>query len=235
MLITAVDDTKRCLDQPSVMSITCEFDLVSPDLPLTGVAAALDTVLHVEDVITVSNGPPAVVFSARDTDPKRFETCLDECASLANYVSLKSEHSKSQYRVALDKSGVDVDLYQQLVDFPTHPIEATVTERKWRVRSQFADRADLASFWEACEPTSIGFHLVRLSRPNVDDVDDYGLTEPQHEAVLVAFEMGYYGVPREATLADIAEELDTTTSALSERLRRGHHQLIERTIRATSF
>ncbi len=217
------------------MCIVCEFDLVSPELPLTGVAADLDTALHVEDVIAVSDGPPAVVFSARDADPERLEPRLDECASLAGFVSLESGQSESQYRVALDESGVDVDLYQQLVDLPTHPTEATVTGRGWTVRSQFADRADLASFWDACEQTGIGFQLVRLSRPDVTGADDYGLTEPQHEAVLAAFEMGYYDVPREATLADIAEELDTTTSALSERLRRGHRQLIERTVRADSL
>lgn len=216
------------------MSIVCEFDLVSPALPLTGVATDLDTVLHVEDVITVSDGPPAVVFSARDADPERLETRLDECASFADYVSLESEQSEFQYRVALDEPGVDVDLYQQLVDLPTHPIEATVTGHGWTVRSQFADRGDLASFWDACERTDVGFQLVRLSRPTVDGVDDYGLTEAQHEAVLAAFEMGYYEVPRDATLADIAEELDTTTSALSERLRRGHRQLIGRTVRAAS-
>lgn len=217
------------------MSIDCEFDLVSPALPLTGVAADLDTVLHVEDVIAVSDGPPAVVFSARGVDRERLETLLDESASFAGYVSLESGQSASQYRVALDESGVDVDLYQQLVDLPTHPTEARVTGRKWTVHSQFADRADLASFWDACERTGIGFELIRLSRPNDADAEDYGLTEPQHEAILAAFEMGYYDVPRNATLADIAEELDTTTSALSERLRRGHRQLIERTVRAAAL
>ncbi|MFB6071067.1 MAG: helix-turn-helix domain-containing protein [Halanaeroarchaeum sp.] len=44
------------------------------------------------------------------------------------------------------------------------------------------------------------------------------LTEKQREAVAVAVEMGYYDDPRSATLADLADRLNVTRSALSQRL-----------------
>jgi hypothetical protein len=216
------------------MGIVCEFELVSEAMPLTDIAADLDTFLHVEDVISGTDGPPAVVFSATEVDPERLEPRLKDCTSLGDYVRLESELSESQYRVVLEQTEVDTDVYRQLVDLRTHPTGATVTENGWKVRAQFADREDLATFQDACEETEVGFQLLRLSEGSGDSADDYGLTGPQHEAILVAFEMGYFEIPREATLSDVAEELDTTTSALSERLRRAHHTLIERTVRTTA-
>lgn len=225
---------KGWLSEPVRMSIVCEFELVSEGLPLTSVAADLETLLHVEDVISGRHGPPALVFSATGVDPERLEPKLKDCASLAGYVPLESDLSESQYRVVLDEGVIDADVYRQLVDLRTHPTGATVTERGWRVRAQFADRGDLAVFRDACETADVGFRLLRLSEEIADAADDFGLTQPQNEALLTAFEMGYFDVPREATLSDIAAELDTTTSALSERLRRGQRTLIEQTVRTTA-
>ena len=215
------------------MSVVCEFELVSAAMPLTTVAADFDAVLRVVDVISGTHGPPALVFSAPEVDADRLESRLEASASLGDFVQLESGLMESQYRVALAETGVD-DIYRQLVDRRTHPTGATVRARGWKVRAQFADRTDLAAFREACQETDVGFRLLRLSEGRANGSDDYGLTSAQHEAVLVAFEMGYFEVPRDATLSDIAAELDTTTSALSERLRRGQRQLISRTIRATS-
>jgi predicted DNA binding protein len=43
---------------------------------------------------------------------------------------------------------------------------------------------------------------------------------------VVAAKQGYYQIPRETTVADIADALDISTQAASERLRRGMDQLI---------
>lgn len=217
------------------MSVVCEFELVSAEIPLTTVAADLDAVLRVEHVISGTHGPPALVFSAPEGDADRLESRLAAADTLAEFVTLESGLSESQYRVTLEETSTDAEVYRQLVDRRTHPTGATVTGRGWTVRAQFADRTELAAFREACQERNVGFRLLRLSERDAEGAADYGLTTAQHEALLVAFEMGYFEVPREATLSDIAVELDTTTSALSERLRRGQGQLIARTIRATNL
>jgi predicted DNA binding protein len=63
-----------------------------------------------------------------------------------------------------------------------------------------------------------------------DRPDDYGLTAPQRQALLLAAEYGYYDVPRNGTLTDIAGELDISEQAASQRLRRGTRALLESTI-----
>ncbi|CCQ32242.1 bacterio-opsin activator HTH domain protein [Halorhabdus tiamatea SARL4B] len=79
---------------------------------------------------------------------------------------------------------------------------------------------------------SVKFHLHRLFQSDSDDIDEYGLTAQQHNALAVAYDEGYFEIPREATLEDLADELDTTTSALSELLRRGQRRLVGRTVAA---
>jgi predicted DNA binding protein len=51
------------------------------------------------------------------------------------------------------------------------------------------------------------------------------------ETVKAAVESGYYGIPRDTTLEDLATDLNVSHQALSERLRRGHRALIESVIR----
>lgn len=55
----------------------------------------------------------------------------------------------------------------------------------------------------------------------------YGLTEPQHEALIAAFEAGYYAVPRDVTTTALAKEFGISDQALIERLRRAVSNLVE--------
>jgi predicted DNA binding protein len=210
------------------MSLVCEFELLSPDLPLTAIASDLETVLHVEDVISATRESPALVVSATGVDPDHLEEDLDDQPLIHEYVALESAYAESRYRISLD--GDPTGVYAHLVDLRTHPTGAVVTGRGWKVSARFADRSDLDAFRTACEETTVKFRPLRLFETEANPVDDYGLTAPQHEALRVATRMGYFDVPRNADLSDLADELDTTTSALSERLRRGQRQLIERTI-----
>jgi len=52
------------------------------------------------------------------------------------------------------------------------------------------------------------------------DVAFDALTDRQQEILLTALDLGYYEVPRQATQADIADELDRTMSTVGEHLRR---------------
>lgn len=210
------------------MSIVCEFELLSEDLPLTGVAAAIDTILTVDDVLSGTRGPPALVFSTSGVDPERLEAAMDDCEPVTEYVALESAVVESRYRVAIDTTHTDV--YTQLIDLQTHPMGAVVTGRGWKISAQFADRADLETFRVVCGDSGVEFRPRRVFEDSAEPGDDYGLTTPQHEALLTAYRMGYFEVPSEADLSDLAVELDTTTSALSERLRRGQRTLIGRTV-----
>jgi predicted DNA binding protein len=52
------------------------------------------------------------------------------------------------------------------------------------------------------------------------------LTDSQREALLVAFETGYFEEPRNATLGEVAADLDISQPAASGLLRRGIKRLV---------
>lgn len=60
----------------------------------------------------------------------------------------------------------------------------------------------------------------------------FGVTDPQREVLLLALERGYYTVPRNASLSDLAGDLGISSQAASERLRRGTQTLVANTLAA---
>ncbi|UPW00679.1 helix-turn-helix domain-containing protein [Halorussus gelatinilyticus] len=74
---------------------------------------------------------------------------------------------------------------------------------------------------------------------DVEEVGDYdrrhgtvagGLTDRQFEAASVAARLGYYEVPREASLADVADELDCAESTASNLLRKAEASVMRRIV-----
>lgn len=62
---------------------------------------------------------------------------------------------------------------------------------------------------------------------------EFGLTASQWKTLALAVERGYYDIPRRCTTAELADELDISAQAVTERLRRGitnltRHTLLER-------
>jgi predicted DNA binding protein len=105
-------------------------------------------------------------------------------------------------------------------------------EDGWRQTGWFADRdafSMFSSFWQE----HADFGLERLTRDGEPESPGDGLTDRQYEALRTAYELGYFDIPRRASLDDVAEELDITASSVSERLRRAQTQLIQETVATT--
>ena len=100
----------------------------------------------------------------------------------------------------------------------------------WHMRAMFPNRETLARTADFCEDHGLEFDLRQVREMDETPSGRWGLTHEQYEALRVAWEVGYFDVPREAKLGDIADRLDVSHQALSERLRRGHANLVQETI-----
>lgn len=115
--------------------------------------------------------------------------------------------------------------------------EATVLEAvsgdngRWEVKVLFPDEAALTAFHDYCHDHEFSLELRRVYHPeNPQEQAEYGLTQEQQEALEAAYHAGYFGVPREQTLTELAEDLGISRNALSARLRRGHRNLLANTL-----
>jgi hypothetical protein len=77
---------------------------------------------------------------------------------------------------------------------------------------------------ETLEASPLRFELRSVVRR---DDDESLLTPRQHESLMVANRLGYFEVPREATLAEVAAALDVDKSTASELIRRGSARVLE--------
>jgi predicted DNA binding protein len=93
-----------------------------------------------------------------------------------------------------------------------------------RIGTHLSDREVLDRLVEGLREISDRVDLRRLSRRGPDcsaepiTVDLSALTEKQRDAAILAVSRGYYRTPRRISAGQLAEELDITKSALSQRL-----------------
>lgn len=107
-------------------------------------------------------------------------------------------------------------------------IEMTGTSDGWELRLRFSDREDAMAFNEALAAEGVPVTLRRLNEASAR-TEPTPLSPEQTEALRKAHQAGYFRVPRESSIEELARETGISNSAFSERLRRGLDRLIERT------
>lgn len=99
-------------------------------------------------------------------------------------------------------------------------LRAVGQDDEWFLETRFAEREALSAFQQHCERRDVDFDLLRLYETRAPKLGRYDLTGLQRDALVTALEMGYFDVPRRATLAEVADELGLSPNAVSERIRR---------------
>ena len=115
-----------------------------------------------------------------------------------------------------------------LTDAKIALIEAVGTHRPWTFDIRGDDRAAIAAFQQGCREHDIPITLTNLhALTPLDTETGAGLTDPQEEALRLAYERGYFNTPRDVTMAELGEELGISQQAVASRLRRGIRQVLD--------
>lgn len=117
-------------------------------------------------------------------------------------------------------------LLTAIADLDVTLLRATGTREKWTFQLRAEDVDQLSRFRQYCREHGIEVTLVRLYPLSATRDDDYDLTPEQREALVLAFEEGYYDHPRKTDLEALAAELGITRPSLSSRLNRGYRNLV---------
>jgi len=84
----------------------------------------------------------------------------------------------------------------------------------------------LTGLWQFLRTNEIDVDVLRLSHTTASE-DTGRLTESQFEALVTAYEMGYFDESERVTQNEVATELGISRSSFSERLRRAQQHLVE--------
>ncbi|SFF88822.1 GAF and HTH_10 associated domain-containing protein [Halopelagius inordinatus] len=110
-------------------------------------------------------------------------------------------------------------------------ISASGSKSGWTFELRAEAVRSFSQFQAYCDDHEIPVTLARLNRLTETTTGrGYNLTEGQYEALILAFERGYYDEPRETNLEELAEELGISRPSFSARLKRGYRNLLTATI-----
>ena len=107
------------------------------------------------------------------------------------------------------------------------------TASGWTFTVRGDTRKAVAAFQRYCQDHGIPIRISSIHELTPLHAPAYELTDTQQEALLLAFERGYFDSPREASLEELADKLDISHQAVASRLRRGTRRLIAGTLADT--
>ena len=135
------------------------------------------------------------------------------------------------YRVEFSELGEETDLLPELIEVGAVLQSVIGTNEGWTLRGRFPNRTALDHIYQFCRNHQIDIRIDAVYDQRTWTKDGLPtLTEPQREILVEAVESGYLSIPRECSLATLAERLDISESAASERFRRAVGNLIEQTV-----
>jgi predicted DNA binding protein len=163
-------------------------------------------------------------FWAHDTDPDALEASLEVDEDVIDVRMLDQLNDRALFRVEWVP---DIDgLVQSIIEHEAAILEAIGTNDRWEFQLRFPDSAAISSFQAALDESNVDFNLHRMYNPDDPETDVSDVTPAQRETLLMALERGYFGIPRETNLMEIADELDISDQAVNERMRRGMVKLV---------
>lgn len=209
------------------MGFVLEAGLTHEDLVLgPTIEAVSETTIRYE--YADARGADRYLFvSVFGTDRETVDRAIDADHTVTDPVRIAEFPNRTIYRVTF-ASALD-PIPERCSESGLFVFKLTSDERGWAIRLYLPDRETLSAFRERCLERDIDFHIRQLQESNPDD-ETYVLTERQHEMLLLAYYAGYYDIPRRVSQGDLAERLDVSTSAVSQRLRRAVAELIATTL-----
>lgn len=213
----------------AVTDILAVFNMEHPDISLT------DTIAHdasatVRPIRQAGTDPVSdrYLFSVTSDDFERFEEGLALDKTVKSYECVVELAEESVYAISYSS---DALVISSAIGRSNGVILDIANEgTTWVLNTWFPDRNAANTLWQWAASHDIDIELERLNDYASIAGHTYGLTDAQQEAVLTAFDGGYFEEPRAMTLEDVAAELGISRAATSGLLRRGLRRLIDATL-----
>jgi len=210
------------------VSFIAEFRVEIP--PLAEASRAVpETRFSGRDVVLEDDQARKFRFAVRGGQFEAVEAALDADPTVADYTVLTTTADSAHYVVTYAETADTRGTYPVAVEHDIAYLDFELRDGEYTVRARVPDRDALTALREYCRTNDFPFALDRIYEETAIDAVGSPLTDPQSEAMRVAYEQGYFDSPRRATLDAIADEIGVSRQAVAARLRRGHKRLIETT------
>jgi predicted DNA binding protein len=209
------------------MGLIADFTFRHPGLPLMSALEAAGVELDAEQAVASDPDRPVLFVWASGGDLDAFESAAADDATVESITLIEDADHRRLYRVHVSEE-TEVPLYPLDDRMQASRLGVTSSADGIDARLRFPDRESLSEYQPMIEEKGVDVTLRRVYGEN-DAVfgGEFGLSAKQREALETAVDAGYFGVPRQSSLAAIADELGVSRQAVSERLRRGVTTLVQ--------
>jgi predicted DNA binding protein len=162
---------------------------------------------------------------------EQLESAFEQDSSVKRVVVFENANGRWSYLVVHGEGSRAESVYHALVTHCGVFVSGTVRDGVWELRVRFPGRDSFEEFRSGCPADDANFDVQAIYEGHASiRTKQCPLTEQQTELIRLAAREGYFEVPRKRSLGELATELEISTQAASERLRRGLNSLIDETV-----
>ncbi|PSP84993.1 hypothetical protein BRC83_03540 [Halobacteriales archaeon QS_1_68_17] len=210
------------------MTITAKVYVSHRDVGLTPTIQRVDD-LNIKVVSEAGTDPENdMYFFSVEGNFEAFERALESDHTVEEYYLMTAFDDGRLYRIQYSAESKLLSPTMTRVGAITLTSESM--DDGWLMHLRLPNRDSLYELWEFARTENVTFEIVELRQTEEESGTLYGLTEAQREALLTAYAEGYFHEPRDASLAELADALGISPTAVGGRLRRGIERLIEATL-----
>ncbi len=196
------------------------FTVPSDQFPLGTVFKQLPDVTVTLERLVPAQNVVIPYFWVRGTEVADIESAFTEHPGVQGIRLVDSVEDEYLLRVEWTLEYDDVLTVLAETSIPL--IEAIGTNKQWTFDVRGDERRDIVEFQRRCRELDIPITLTSLTALTpVETAIEVILTDTQLEALVLAYDRGYFESPREVTLEALGEELGISQQAVGSRLRGG--------------
>ena len=211
------------------MATEATFTVPSDEFPLGSVFGRLPDVMVELERIIPSRDVVVPYFWVRGTAVDDIESAFTGHPGVKHIQLVDSVEDEHLLRVEWEPAYAGILSVLAETNIPL--IKAVGTDRQWTFDVRGDDRSDIADFQRRCRELNVPVTLTRLhALTPIETATEAALTDPQQEALVLAYNRGYFNSPRDVTMEELGEELGITQQAVASRLRRGINQILGSTL-----
>jgi len=210
------------------MATIMEFQCSASEFPLGRIFDTYtDAIVELERIIPHQTSV-IPYFWVHGTGEADVQAALESVSGVHNVKLIDSVENEYLMRVDWDRS--QVGIMAALMEAKITILSGVGTVDGWEFEVRSETREEIGEFRSLCQEAGNDIEITAVHSLLPVTGEGFDLTETQREALVLAFELGYFDSPRRVSLQEIAEEIGITQQSLSSRLRRGHRRLVGATL-----
>jgi predicted DNA binding protein len=203
------------------MTVVATVEVPAEELLLGGVLSSDPRVqIEIEPAVPLGSPPAHYVWVTGGTI-EAIDRAFRGATEVESFSVVETASERTLVRVTWNETADE--FLELLAEAGGVVLEATRTADVWTIRLRFEEHDDLGAFFRERVRRDLSLDVRRVDNPGHSESGgpDGELTDAQRDTIRLAFEKGYFAVPREITLQELAAELDVSGTAVSQRIRRG--------------